>query len=59
MYGAHVGYSGKSSEMMNKDPSKASCWKGRILMEYWVEDCKFPKFKVKDIQEKGAKALTD
>jgi hypothetical protein len=49
MYGAHIGYSGKSTEMMNKDPHKASCWKGRILMEYWVEDCKFPKFKVKDI----------
>ena len=37
MYGAHVGYSGKSTDMMNKDPHKASCWKGRVLMEYWVE----------------------
>ena len=27
---------------MNKNPEQASAWKGRILVEYWVDECSHP-----------------
>jgi len=27
---------------MNKNPELASAWKGRILVEYWVDECCHP-----------------
>ena len=27
---------------MNKNPALASAWKGRILVEYWVDECNHP-----------------
>ena len=42
MYGAHNGYSGKVSNMMNDQPELGSSWKGRILMQIEAEDAKHP-----------------
>ena len=52
LYGAPVGYSGSSCTKMNDNPEVASTWKGRVLVEYWVEDCKFPEFKIRNIDVK-------
>ena len=49
LYGAHTGYSGSNTSRMNKDPSEASTWKGRILVEYFTEDCKYPIYKIRDV----------
>lgn len=27
---------------MNENPELASAWKGRILVEYWVDECSHP-----------------
>ena len=52
LYGAHNGYTGASSTKMNKDPSIASNWKGRILVEFFCEDAKHPICKRKDITDR-------
>ena len=36
---------------MNKNPQIASSWKGRILIEYFVEDSKYPLSKVYKIND--------
>ena len=49
LFGAPVGRSGKNSSEMNRDPATASNWKGRLLVEYWCEDFKYPVYKVQNI----------
>ena len=34
---------------MNNNPDLASNWKGRICVEYWCIDHKYPEYKVKNI----------
>lgn len=49
LYGAPVGRSGSNTNKMNENPENASTWKGRILVEYWCEDYKYPTFEKKPI----------
>ena len=57
MYGAHNGYSGKTVNKMNNDPNEASCWKGRILVEYFTEDCKYPAYKIRDLPQESVQRM--
>ena len=50
-YGAHNGYSGKNSKLMNANPSDASAWKGRMMIQAWAEDVKYPIFKLQNISD--------
>lgn len=52
LYGAHNTWTGSAAEKMNKDPSVASSWKGRILVEYFCEEVKHPVCKRKDITDR-------
>lgn len=49
LYGAPTGRSGSNTDKMNKNPEEASNWKGRIAVEYWCIDHKYPEFKVQPI----------
>lgn len=49
LFGAPVDRSGDNSKKMNNDPATASNWKGRILVEYWAEDYKYPVFNCRPI----------
>ena len=49
LYGAPIDYMGSNVDKMNKNPEDASIWKGRILVEYFAEDVKYPVRKKKDI----------
>jgi hypothetical protein len=49
LYGAPTGRSGSNTNKMNKNPDEASNWKGRIVIEYWCVDHKYPEFKVQNI----------
>jgi len=51
LYGAPQGYSGSNASSMNTDPSTATKWKGRILVEYFCEDIKHPLCKRSDITD--------
>lgn len=51
LYGGPVGYMGSTTEKMNKNPDLASTWKGRILVEYFVKDIKYPVMKIKPIKD--------
>ena len=51
LYGAPEGYSGATCNKMNEDPSEASAWKGRILVEIFVKECKYPIMKIKPIKD--------
>ena len=42
IYGAHLGYSGENTNMMNSNPEVASNWKGRILMQVTAEQTEKP-----------------
>ena len=62
-YGAHNGYNGASAKKMNSVPSEAAAYKGRLLVEWWAEDVKFPIMKTRDIHEENerdviAKSIT-
>ena len=50
-YGAHNGYSGPNANKMNAVPSEAAAYKGRLLVEWWAEDVKFPIMKTRNISE--------
>ena len=49
LFGAPKGYSGSEVTKMNQDPSIATAYCGRILVEYFTEEIKTPMFKVRDI----------
>ena len=49
LYGAPMGFSGDHVKKMNNDPKTATCYKGRIFVEYYCEDVKYPVFKIRDI----------
>lgn len=51
LFGAPVGRSGKNSDLMNNNPTEASDWKGRMLVEYFCIEHKYPEFKVQDIAD--------
>ena len=40
---------------MNKNPDKGSEWKGRIMVEYYSEDSKYPKAKMLKLKEEEYK----
>lgn len=44
-----VGRSGSNTDKMNKNPEEASTWKGRMLVEYYCEDYKYPVFEKDEI----------
>ena len=46
MYGSRTGSANDAASDMNKDSQIASSWKGRILVEYFIEDSKYPLSKV-------------
>lgn len=46
LYGAPIDRSGSVTDEMNKNPDVASNWKGRIVVEYWCIDHKYPEFKI-------------
>jgi hypothetical protein len=45
LYGAPIGYSGKTCDLMNDNPEVGSAWKGRILMQIESVDSKHPERK--------------
>ena len=49
LFGAPKGYSGTNYDKMNQDPSMATAYCGRILVEYYTEEIKSPMFKIRDI----------
>lgn len=49
LYGAPTGRSGSNTHLMNTNPEEASNWKGRICIEYWCVDHKYPEFKVQPV----------
>ena len=51
MYGSRTGNDNSAGEEMNKDPKIASSWKGRILIEYFVEESEFPLSKIIQIND--------
>jgi len=55
LYGGPNDYSGATRDWMNRNPDKASEWKGRIMAEYFVENAKYPKAKMEDLQKDRAK----
>ena len=52
LYGGPNAYSSNSTaKWMNKNPDKGSEWKGRIMVEYYSEDQKYPKAQIKNLKE--------
>ena len=51
MYGAHNGYSGSVTDLMNDQPEMGSSWKGRILMQIEAEESKHPERKTQALEE--------
>ena len=52
LYGGHNDYSSNSTaQWMNNNPDKGSEWKGRIMVEYYSEDQKYPKAKINNLKE--------
>ena len=51
LFGSNVDLakSGKHSDSQNEDIEKATTFKGRVLIEYFVYDVKHPEMKVMDI----------
>jgi hypothetical protein len=55
LYGAPEGYGGNlypEAAKMNQDPTVATNWRGRILVEYFCEDVRHPLCKRTDITDK-------
>lgn len=50
-YGAHAEYSGRHATRMNENPSDAAAWKGRMMIQAWAEDVKYPIFKIIDLKD--------
>lgn len=50
IYGAHLGYSGSTTTLMNNNPDLASAWKGRILMQLVSDKIEKPELRVNDIE---------
>lgn len=55
LYGAHNNYRGSTSTKMNLDPAEAAAWKGRLLVQWFTEDIKYPIMKIRNIIDKSAK----
>ena len=51
LYGAPLDYMGSNVDKMNKNPEDASLWKGRILVEYFSEDVKYPVRKKRNVED--------
>jgi len=49
IYGAPIGVSGKNADWMNSDPSIASLWKGRILIQVVAVKTEKPYLKLENI----------
>ena len=41
---------------MNRNPDKGSEWKGRIMVEYFAEDAKYPKARKASLNKEKAEA---
>lgn len=46
MYGSTPGQNNKYSKIMNRDSKQASTWTGRILIEFYSKDVKYPKLMI-------------
>ena len=56
LYGGPNDYSSSATaQWMNKNPDKGSEWKGRIMVEYYSEDSKYPKAKMLKLKEEEYK----
>lgn len=51
LYGAHLGYSGENTNLMNSNPDVASNWKGRVLMQVTAETTDKPTCLLQDLDE--------
>lgn len=51
LYGGPVGHENAVYNYMNQNPDAASHWAGRILIEYWSHDTKFPRMKKQKCDE--------
>lgn len=57
LYGGPNGESGTLFDKMNEDPNIASQWKGRVLVQFFCEDVKYPVLKMKNIEDDLAKQV--
>lgn len=55
LYGGPNDHSNATQQWMNKNPDKGSEWKGRIMVEYYAEDAKYPKARMVNLKEDVAK----
>ena len=55
LYGGPVGYSNAVYNYMNENSDAASHWAGRVLVEYWSHDNKFPRLKKIKLNEKDCR----
>ena len=55
LYGAPQGYMGSNVDKMNEDPELATKWKGKILMEYFCEESKYPVLKLRNLPDNAIK----
>lgn len=53
LYGAPLDRMGSNVDKMNKNPEDASLWKGRILVEYFGEDVKYPVRKKRQVSDQA------
>ena len=49
-YGPPPKTSGEEADKMRRDPSIASDWQGRVLVEWFHMDAKYPIFKIRHIR---------
>lgn len=51
LYGGPIGYSNAVYNYMNENSNAASHWAGRVMVEYWSHDTKFPRLKKMKLKE--------
>lgn len=49
IYGCNPDYDNSTAKEQNEDIEKATCFKGRVLVEYTMEDMQAPIMKVNDL----------
>lgn len=56
LYGGPNDFAGATQRWMNRNPDKGSEWKGRIMVEYFAEDAKYPKARKASLNKEKAEA---
>ena len=55
LFGCNPDYAGrKAAGPQNENPDEATTFKGRVLVEYWVTECKHPEMKIRDVTKDDA-----